>query len=647
MKLKTRSILAMAITTVVVFAAVIILLSWFVSNAMNNRVDEIVTVSSDLASSQVALELEMGINTANTLMSALHSFTFFQEGNRRNNINHIIREVVTYNSNIVGAWAIFLPNSVDGMDYQFADDNPGVGQNSMGQFIPYWGRGAGGNVQQGDAYPWRTLTLETRDYWTLPRSRMAPSITDPYQRGVGGNQNVMVISIAVPMIVNGAFIGVIGVDMALDNIINRASQITPMGSGFINVINNNGVIVFSPEQGNIGRIIWEIIPPAHANAVRQAVTNGTPTAYEDISATTGLPSRMNLVPIPLNGPRVWSVMVILDEATILEDITTMQFIMFLIAIISIVVMVVITFILMNYILNPLIRSIGDIEIMGQGDLRKKFDHNLTARKDELGQLFTALEEMRSQISNVMSTVIQASHTVSTSSREINASSAQLAQNSSEQAANAEEISASMEEMGAGIAQSAENATKTERIAVNSSREIEEGGGKVTETVTAMKTIAEKIHIIEDIASQTNLLALNAAIEAARAGDAGRGFAVVAGEVRKLAERSAHSATEISELASKSVKVAEEAGKSIADVVPEIQNTAQLVEEISTSAKQQNEGVKQVVKAIAELDSIIQHNASAAEEISSSAEMLDDQANLLEKEVAFFKIGEDSQRLLEK
>ena len=147
----------------------------------------------------------------------------------------------------------------------------------------------------------------------------------------------------------------------------------------------------------------------------------------------------------------------------------------------------------------------------------------------------------------------------------------------------------MEQMVSNIQQNADNAQQTEKIAQKAAEDAREGGKAVTQTVAAMKEIAGKITIIEEIARQTNLLALNAAIEAARAGEHGRGFAVVASEVRKLAERSQTAAGEISKLSGTSVQVAEQAGAMLAKLVPDIQRTAELVLEINGSSKEQNEG----------------------------------------------------------
>ena len=195
----------------------------------------------------------------------------------------------------------------------------------------------------------------------------------------------------------------------------------------------------------------------------------------------------------------------------------------------------------------------------------------------------------------------------------------------------------MEQMAANIRQNADNAMQTEKIASKSAEDAKQGGEAVAKTVSAMKEIASKISIIEEIARQTNLLALNAAIEAARAGEHGKGFAVVAAEVRKLAERSQHAAAEISELSGSSVEVAEQAGKMLAEMVPDIQRTAELVQEISAASKEQDTGAEQVNQAIMQLDQVIQQNASASEEMASTSEELSSQAEQLQDTIAFFKV----------
>jgi len=195
----------------------------------------------------------------------------------------------------------------------------------------------------------------------------------------------------------------------------------------------------------------------------------------------------------------------------------------------------------------------------------------------------------------------------------------------------------MEEMNSTVNQNADNAKETASISEKAAIDAQDGGKSVVATVKAMKDIAEKIGIIEEIARQTNMLALNAAIEAARAGDAGKGFAVVAAEVRKLAERSQTAAKEIGGLSGTSVEVAENAGKLIEEIVPGIQKTADLVQEINASSAEQADGIQQVTKAIQQLDQVTQQNASATEEMSSTSEELAGQAEQLREAAAFFKI----------
>ncbi len=176
-------------------------------------------------------------------------------------------------------------------------------------------------------------------------------------------------------------------------------------------------------------------------------------------------------------------------------------------------------------------------------------------------------------------------------------------------------------MVSNIKQNADNAQQTEKIALKAAHDAKEGGSAVTETVSAMKEIANKISIIEEIARQTNLLALNAAIEAARAGEHGKGFAVVASEVRKLAERSQVAAGEINRLSATSVQIAEKAGEMLTRIVPDIQKTAELVSEINAASAEQNTGAEQINKAIQQLDQVIQQNASVAEEMASTTEVV--------------------------
>ena len=294
------------------------------------------------------------------------------------------------------------------------------------------------------------------------------------------------------------------------------------------------------------------------------------------------------------------------------------------------------YLLSRSIIGPVMKGVGFAKQLSEGDLTQTIDVH---QKDEIGILAEALREMKDKLTAVVSDVQTATDNVASGSEELSATSESLSQGATEQAASIEEVSSSMEQMAANISQNAENAKQTDELANKAASDAKESGTAVGQTVDAMKSIAEKISIIEEIARQTNLLALNAAIEAARAGEHGKGFAVVAAEVRKLAERSGTAASEISELSSSSVAVAEKAGEMLDRLVPDIEKTAALVQEITAASDEQNAGATQINQALSQLDSVIQQNASASEEMASTSEELSGQGQQLQMTMSFFKVSE--------
>jgi len=310
------------------------------------------------------------------------------------------------------------------------------------------------------------------------------------------------------------------------------------------------------------------------------------------------------------------------------------------AIIALLFGVTISLLITRSITNPLREAVRVSNRLAKGDLTVSI---VSSSRDEAGMLLVAMQNMMVKLREIVVEVKSAADNVAAGSLELSSSSEEMSQGASEQAAAAEEASASMEQMTSNIRQNADNALQTEKIAVKSAAAALEGGKAVVETVTAMKDIAKKISIIEEIARQTNLLALNAAIEAARAGEHGKGFAVVASEVRKLAERSQKAAAEISSLSASSVDVAEKAGHLLSLMVPDIQKTAELVQEINAASREQDLGAEQINKAIQQLDQVIQQNASASEEMASTSEELSSQAEQLSNTVAFFRLDDKENR----
>jgi methyl-accepting chemotaxis protein len=474
---------------------------------------------------------------------------------------------------------------------------------------------------------------------------------------------IVVIAAAIKR--NGRNDGLVGIQVTLEDLSKTASSIrlAQTGTGFL--VDGTGLVIAHANPDLVMKL--NTLESAQAgyqglDAVGRAMIRGE-TSSMNVVRPDG--AKLLVFSAPVAGTPNWSLGVIVPTAEIQASGRVIALLVITFSTIAVIIIVILSLLIGRSIAKP-VKILADAsDSLSRGSLDIEVPESTKTRRDEIGILAISIDSTIQRLREVVSGVKEASDGVSSGADElasaaqqmsigingISESSQQLSQGATEQAASAEEVSASMEQMGANIRQNADNSIQTEGIANKAAGDAKQGAATVLETVEAMRQIAEKISIIEEIARQTNMLSLNASIEAARAGEHGKGFAVVASEVGKLAERSKIAAGEISELSKRSVDVAEKAGAMLQSMVPDIQRTAELVQEISVASREQDSGAQQINKAISQLDTVIQSNASLSEEFSATseeissqssmvagtAEQLAEQAARLQEAISFFKL----------
>ena len=454
--------------------------------------------------------------------------------------------------------------------------------------------------------------------------------------------NFPIVVVAAAVRRDGRTVGMIGLQVKLTDLSASVAKVNIGGEGYGFIVAPDGIVLAHPEQSLILEMnileTEELGYRGLAELGRQMAAGKAGNGRQ--KRPDGIVEHLFFQPVP--GTPGWSLGVVVEEAAMQRAGRTLAWIFMGLGLGAFAIILILSLAVGRSIAKPLGRLLKASEALASGELEDESAAAAAKRGDEIGDLARSmadtaakLREVVAEAQTVTAGVAAGSGQLSDAAAEMNkgiagvaSSSQQLSQGSTEQAASAEEVSASIEEMSANIRQNADNASQTERIAVKAAKDAQAGAQAVGETVQAMREIAEKIGIIEEIARQTNMLSLNASIEAARAGEHGKGFAVVASEVGKLAERSRGAAGEISELSRRSVEVAENAGAMLTGIVPDIQRTAELVQEISVASREQDSGAQQIAKAMAQLDAVIQQNASISEEFSATSEEIAAQAGMV-------------------
>ena len=436
---------------------------------------------------------------------------------------------------------------------------------------------------------------------------------------------------AAPVYSGGTVVGAVALiaDIAFLNDIVAGQKIGDSGSAF--VIDRTGLIIADPRPATVFTVDVTAIPGM--NELSGKMISGARGA--DSFVNQGEASTAGYAPVQTTG---WSVGLTLPDREFLRTPNEIRDIIIVVGLGLLAVAALANALFSRSFTRLLTRALAFAQRVANGDLSSRLE---APQNDEIGKLAHALDEMCGRLEGVVREVKNAADTIAQGSTQLSSSASDLSEGATEQASAGEEVSSSMEEMAASIRQNSDSSQETEKIVGTVAADATAGGKAVDEMIAAIRQIAAKTSIIDEIARQTNLLALNAAIEAARAGESGKGFAVVASEVRKLAEKSQEAAGEIGRLSVQSVATAEGAGALLAKLVPDIGRTAKIMEEIAGASREQNQGAEQVNSALLQLDQVIQKNAAGAEELAATAEELSSQAEQLQSAMGWFRLGGES------
>lgn len=606
------------------------------------------------SASEVKVSLDGSLDSARSLAQSLGAYESFPEESRREICSSIVRNYVVENESILGAWVCFKPNTIDGMDAQYANTE---GHDGTGRFIPSWAR-SNGKISFSALVDYDKKGAG--DYVLRAFGSGRESVLEPYEYEIDG-EKVLLTTFSVPVKNSaGKIVAVAGINISLDTLNDMEFSTGNYSSAQTYLLSNDGIYVIHSDGNLVGKTMSEMEPESEkAEDILAAIKNGSSYVTEGISESTGEKSLKTMAPIIFGSTSTpWSLgfSVSMREVTAASN-TNLIILVLLFFVLVAFVALAISFSVRKTIKKPLAELVAVAEQQAKGnyDLKICID-----REDELGVLCRAFQTMNNRMNDLLSNLKIAASQVAAGARQISDSSVELSQGATAQAASLAQLTDSTEKIAAQTNLNAGNAGEANTLAMHTKSYAENGNQQMQGLLGAMerinvssKDISKIIKVIEDIAFQTNILALNAAVEAAHAGQYGKGFAVVAQEVRNLAARSAAAAEETAELIEESTRKAAEGSKlagetavALHSIVAEVNQLAALMHTISVASNEQADGIAQINKGILQVSHVVQANSALAQESANASKELSGQAEVLRKQASRFHLRDDHKEDLE-
>lgn len=465
-----------------------------------------------------------------------------------------------------------------------------------------------------------------------------PAIMEPYWSDYKTSANIFETTLAVPILSNGEFAGLAGIDIELTEFNKLIDKIKPLGdeNGYAFFMSNEGVYIAHPQRDLIGQTFAEVnVAEDEQYQISEKVKNGEDFFLLAKKTDTSSDLMIAFTPLTIGGTETpWSLGVLVNMDHVMAESKIVIRNAMIAGFVGLMILVVFIFIISGNIFNSLQKGIQFAEKLSNGDLSVELDINSS---DEIGNLAKSLNKMSQKIKDIVLDIKNSANEIKDFGLILSESSSELNNVAEKQKVSAADVSSSVDEIAQNIQMSSDNATESESISKKASEELATGNKAALESSQAMIKIADRITIINDIAFQTNILALNAAVEAARAGEHGKGFAVVAAEVRKLAERSKVAAEEIENLSKKGVDISTQTGNMISTLLPDMQKTAELVLEIASLSNEQKVNINQIKVTVEELRQVSERNAAYAQDLEDRSVNFNELSDKLVDITNFFKI----------